>query len=91
MVRSMSTSPFAGDSETYTALSAGLGFRADRFFIDFAYRRQDSREGYNPYVVQQDGRDPLSVIETDLGKEGRQLTEAERSGVCRWIDSLDRI
>ncbi|MEM9544567.1 MAG: hypothetical protein AAGA77_01270 [Bacteroidota bacterium] len=65
---SISTSPFAGDSETYTALSAGLGFRADKFFIDFAYRRQDTREGYNPYIVSQDGRDPLSVIETDLGR-----------------------
>lgn len=66
---SISTSPYINDSEKYTAFSAGLGFRADKFFLDFGYRRKSIQEGYNPYVVlDQENRDPLTNIETDYGR-----------------------
>ena len=65
----ISTSPYLSDSKKYTAWSAGLGFRADKFFLDLGYRRKSTQEGYNPYVVlDQDGRDPLANIETDYGR-----------------------
>ncbi len=66
---SISTSPYISDTEKYTAWSAGLGFRADKFFLDLGYRRRSTQEGYNPYVVlEQENRDPLANIETDYGR-----------------------
>lgn len=65
----ISTSPYVIDTDKYTAWSLGLGFRADKFFLDFAYRRRSTQEGYNPYVVlDQVDRDPLANIETDYGR-----------------------
>jgi len=66
---SISTSPYNNDSEKYTAWSVGMGFRADKFFLDLGYRKRTTLEGYNPYVVlDQDNRDPLANIETDHGR-----------------------
>jgi len=66
---SINSSPFAGDSNNFTALSMGLGFRADKFFIDLGYRLRNTIEGYNPYIVQDEpDRDPLSIIDTDYGR-----------------------
>lgn len=66
---SISTSPYINDTEKYTAWSAGIGFRADKFFIDVGYRRSSTQEGYNPYVVlEQENRDPLANIESDFGR-----------------------
>ncbi|MDF1694903.1 MAG: hypothetical protein P1U56_03690 [Saprospiraceae bacterium] len=66
---SISTSPYISDSDTYSSISAGLGFRADKFFFDVGYRRQEIQEGYNPYVVlEQSNRDPLANIETEIGR-----------------------
>ena len=66
---SVSTSPFINDTDTYTSFSAGLGFRADKFFFDLGYRRRSTSEGYNPYIVlDQANRDPLANIETELGR-----------------------
>jgi hypothetical protein len=65
----ISTSPYVSDTEKYTAWSAGIGFRADQFFIDIGYRRNSIQEGYNPYLVlEQENRDPLANIETDYGR-----------------------
>ena len=66
---SISTSPYISDTDKFTAWSAGLGFRADKFFIDFGYRRKSTQEGYNSYVVlDQENRDPLANIETEYGR-----------------------
>lgn len=66
---SISTSPYINDTDKYTSWSTGIGFRADKFFLDFAYRRRSTQEGYNPYVVlDQEDRDPLTNIETDYGR-----------------------
>ncbi len=66
---SISTSPYVNDSDKYTAWSAGLGFRADKFFLDFGYRKRSTEEGYNPYVVlDQENRDPLANIQSDYGR-----------------------
>lgn len=65
----ISTSPYINDTEKYTSWSAGIGFRADKVFVDFAYRRRSVQEGYNPYVVlDQEDRDPLANIDTDYGR-----------------------
>ena len=65
----ISTSPYVADTDKYTAWSAGIGFRADKFFIDIGYRRSSIQEGYNPYLVlEQENRDPLANIETDYGR-----------------------
>jgi hypothetical protein len=66
---SISTSPYVADTDNNTAWSAGVGFRADKFFIDIGYRRSNIQEGYNPYVVlDQENRDPLVNIETVYGR-----------------------
>jgi hypothetical protein len=66
---SISTSPYINDSDKFTAWSAGLGFRADKFFLDFGYRRRNTQEGYNPYVVlDQENRDPLANIDSEYGR-----------------------
>lgn len=44
-------SPFEADSGSYdTALSLGIGFRADGFFLDVGYRRLGANSNYLPYV-----------------------------------------
>ncbi|MCA9215144.1 MAG: PDZ domain-containing protein [Planctomycetales bacterium] len=48
--------------------------------------RQDAEESIK---LLQEQRHPVTKI--DLGKESRVLNDAERSDLCRWIDSLDRI
>ena len=66
---SVSTSPYVNDTEKFTAWSAGVGFRADKFFLDIGYRRNSIQEGYNPYIVlDQENRDPLANIESDFGR-----------------------
>lgn len=65
----ISTSPYVGDTEKFTAWSAGIGFKTNKFFLDLGYRRSSVQEGYNPYVVlDQANRDPLTNIETDYGR-----------------------
>lgn len=66
---SISTSPYISDTEKYTSWSTGIGFRSNSFFLDVSYRRSSTQEGYNPYfVLEQENRDPLTNIETEIGR-----------------------
>ncbi|MEE9440279.1 MAG: hypothetical protein V3V14_14830 [Saprospiraceae bacterium] len=65
----ISTSAFISETKTNNSWSAGLGYRADKFFIDMAYKRSSVHQGYNPYVVlDQVDRDPLAIIDTNYGR-----------------------
>ena len=57
-------SPFAVDeNNTFNKIySTGLGFRANRFFIDVAYRLSTSTEGYSPYLVDSSFGVPQNVL-----------------------------
>lgn len=57
-------SPFVvDDGEIRQTYSAGLGYRGDRIFLDFAWRATSSTEGYIPYNVSNPGR--LQIVEVD--------------------------
>lgn len=67
-------SPYEIDEGDYTPSYAfGLGLREDNFYIDFAYTRDRSEEGYLPYVPDSNvDDDPLVNVETI--KSRMQLT-----------------
>ena len=44
-------SPYSNDSGFDPTYNAGIGYRADKFFIDLGYQRQTLEEGYLPYSV----------------------------------------
>ncbi len=54
-------SPYSIDNNDFirNTLSAGLGYRGDRFYIDFAAFSYSDVEGYYPYLVLTDGRNQL--------------------------------
>lgn len=65
----MSSSPYISDTDLATSWSAGLGFRGNNFFIDLGYRKRNTIEGINSYVVPDDaGRDALANIDSNYGK-----------------------
>ncbi|RMF04642.1 MAG: hypothetical protein D6772_00300 [Bacteroidetes bacterium] len=43
--------PLANDDTWYNTLSAGVGLRQDRYFVDFAYRRTGLQTTYSPFVT----------------------------------------
>jgi hypothetical protein len=43
--------PLVGDDTWYNSISAGLGLRQDRYFLDFAYRRTGLQGTYSPFVT----------------------------------------
>lgn len=55
---------FIADDFYNNKISAGIGFREDKFFVDLGIRMAQYSEGYNPYVVLDSKLDPLSVIDT---------------------------
>ena len=55
---------FNADDFYNNKVSFGIGYRADRFFLDLGFRTAKYTEGYNPYVVLDDNLDPLSNIKT---------------------------
>lgn len=65
----ISSSPYANDSENPSSWSTGVGFRGEGFFVDLGYRRRSITEGYNAYSVPgAEERDGLANIDTDYGK-----------------------
>jgi len=57
-------SPFVvDDGEIRNTLSAGLGYRGNAIFLDFAWRATSSTEGYIPYDVSDPDR--LQIVELD--------------------------
>lgn len=44
-------SPVVGDDEVFLNLSAGVGYRFDRFFVDFAYRYGSQTQIFQPYTT----------------------------------------
>ncbi|MCE2790189.1 MAG: hypothetical protein LW630_09795 [Saprospiraceae bacterium] len=59
---------FIADNFYNKKWSWGIGFRENNFFIDFGMRRASYDEGYNPYVVTDTTKDPLSVIQTNRNR-----------------------
>lgn len=58
-------SPYAGDEGIYFPVYAfGLGWREDKYYIDFGWRTQRVREGYIPYQVLDDDR--LQIVENSI-------------------------
>ena len=56
-------SPFKVDKNTFNKIySAGIGFRASRFFIDAAYRLSSGSEGYAPYLIEPEDGNPQNVL-----------------------------
>jgi len=45
-------SPFASETSINGVLSAGLGLRVKKFFIDLGYRRNTTEVGYLPYTTE---------------------------------------
>lgn len=54
---------FAADDFYNKKLSLGIGFRADRFFMDLGFRFSNLDEGYYPYLVQDKDLNPLVNID----------------------------
>ncbi len=58
-------SPYAGDENVFfPGYSVGLGWREDRYYLDFGYRNTRVREGYIPYTVLDDDR--LQLVENSI-------------------------
>lgn len=51
-------SALAGDATTNYGYSVGIGIREQKFFLDLAYRRDQVKETYIPYLIDQDQPDP---------------------------------
>ncbi len=49
--------PYADDTNMNNALSFGLGFRQEKFFLDMAFRRLTIDEGYIPYRLSDAGNE----------------------------------
>ena len=65
----LQSSPFDIDSgERDRIYSAGIGFRANRFFIDLAWRGSQSTEAYIPYTVNDTDRLQQVNIDKTINK-----------------------
>ncbi len=51
--------PTAGSTRFDNTLSLGFGIREDDFYIDFAFRQRTTREGFIPYVLLDEDRQPF--------------------------------
>lgn len=62
-------SPFAYEEDDYNPeLGFGLGYRADRFFLDVAYTHRNNVEGYLPYQPNgSNSTSPLANFDTTKG------------------------
>lgn len=56
-------SPFKAEAENSRQYSAGIGFRGESFYLDFALLFGNQTTGYNAYTVTNSSRDPLVNIE----------------------------
>lgn len=59
-------SPFVNDNVHNTALSFGLGFRGDNFFIDLGLRFMDNLTGFNPYLLDDVQREPVVNVNSSI-------------------------
>ncbi len=62
----MQQAPVVDDDTFYNTISAGLGIRQQRFFIDFAYQRQAVNNTYTPYLTFDA---PQQFVDTDNTNE----------------------
>ena len=61
-------SPFDGDDSFDDVYSAGLGYRANAVYIDFAYQYRQLEEGYAPYQGQDPANDLSLTNRTTISK-----------------------
>ncbi len=59
-----SQSPYNAEDDRNNAYAFGLGIRENKFFIDFGMRFDEYKEGYMPYTVLTEERNPLVNIES---------------------------
>jgi len=57
----LSGSPYAGESETKSTFSAGIGFREKKFFVDAAYQFSSTEDIFSPYST-------ASAIQQEVGR-----------------------
>ena len=60
------------DKATDSNISLGIGFRADRFFLDIAYVGDKRSEGYIPYLTSDESRNQF--VENDYNTDKYVLT-----------------
>ncbi len=62
--------PFLGEVGTDNIIAAGLGYRANQFYVDLAYQFRSIAEGYTPYLSYFDTpeRELFLINESDLHK-----------------------
>ena len=60
------SSPFINDDVNNTALSFGIGFRGDNFFIDLGLRFMDNTIGFNPYLLEDAQREPVVNVNSTI-------------------------
>lgn len=63
--------PVVDDDTFYNTFSAGVGFRADRYFFDFAYRRVGIQNTYTPFVTTDA---PQQFVDNDVTNEAFVFT-----------------
>lgn len=68
----ISGTPYAEDDITNNSYSLGLGIRERSFFIDLAYRRNSSDEGYLPFQTEDPTKQPL--VNNSIDKDRILLT-----------------
>jgi len=71
----MDQSPYANDDSFDLTYNAGIGFRGDAFFIDFAYQYFTLDKGLLPYVVN---TVPQPFVTQDISNSRLFLTLAYR-------------
>lgn len=58
-------SPYAADKNVFfPAYSMGIGWREDKYYLDFGFRTSKVKEGYIPYSVLDDDR--LQLVENNI-------------------------
>lgn len=66
-------SPYAADEGVFfSAYSLGLGWREDKYYLDFGWRTQRIEEGYIPYQVLDDDR--LQLVENSIKNNKMAVT-----------------
>ncbi len=63
--------PYAGDTNTQNFYTVGLGYRGDNMFVDFAYKRTATDEGFIPYLTS---RAYQQYVDKDITAEDFVLT-----------------
>lgn len=65
-------SPLKGDDSTNNSISAGIGIREQKFFIDLGYKRYNVQETYVPYLLSNPSRQQF--VNNDIGTNQFVLT-----------------